>query len=387
MKRETLRWRNREREGGWERHWEYNTKIQNSGPGTKGKWKNARSEIYSCPFIIMLLVRDDAAVVGLVSLSLLGHDPERIRRLNKIHFDNLFIENRKILCSAFLLNINGSFSWNRMFSVSFCLFLVLVSSEHSEPTYMRSKRFRIYGFSVGTGPRRAEREKIENLPEKDINWIRSIPLLTADVLTATLPSKRRRQRMRTCERQINKTCMHKMRHHRSGVGVEFINKFASGLFDSFSESIALHNSRLLGAFAGFFRSLSSSTSPSLVRQFPKQCLLLSFFLLFFVFCSRSWIHKYMHISITRNDVFKLRQRDTTPNPAKLDGIESTSRLTFAGSPNGNVQFMVWLEYITRERATGMANEKQCGARRWRRNAVNIVNGKCIKRKRRHRKSI
>lgn len=58
----------------------------------------------------MLLVRDDAAVVGLVSLSLLGHDPERSRRLNKIHFDNLFIENRKILCSAFLLNINGSFS-------------------------------------------------------------------------------------------------------------------------------------------------------------------------------------------------------------------------------------------------------------------------------------
>lgn len=27
------------------------------------------------------------------------------------------------------------------------------------------------------------------------------------------------------------------------VGVEFINKFASGLFDSFSESIVLHNSR------------------------------------------------------------------------------------------------------------------------------------------------
>lgn len=108
---------------------------------------------------------------------------ERVR-LNKIHFDNLFIENRKILCRAHFCLI----STGRFLEIEYFLLLFLDSGKNLETIYSTSNTecfacarsvFWIYRFLSKRNSKQQRRNKtkkktLENLPEKDINWIRSI---------------------------------------------------------------------------------------------------------------------------------------------------------------------------------------------------------------------
>lgn len=113
---------------------------------------------------------------------------------------------------------------------------------------MRLKRFQIYGIV-------SKQSRRENLPEKRYKLDQVLGPFAVDSSSAVA----RWAVSKAKNANSKQKCMHKMRLHRSGVGVEFIDKFASGLFDSFSKSIVLHNSRWLCLFTGFLWLLSSTT--------------------------------------------------------------------------------------------------------------------------------